>query len=508
MLLAADIDGTRNPAPYLVCREILNCASRPAESIEFEGTPRRVWGNLMTSPSVAASPPELKEPHSQSTLDDPILPVLLRFAVPNLLQIVVQSAVAVVEVFFVSRLGTDALAGISVVFPILTLLIGVTSVGLGGAVASAIARSLGAAQRSEAEALAIQAVVIAVAFGAISTAVLVGFGPHIYRALGAKDASLDAALTYSNLFFGGAMSVWLLGVLTAIVRGTGNMVTPARVALLRAIVAVPLSAVLIFGWGPIPGFGMAGAALGMLSYYMIGVVALIVHLQSRSSILHLSLACFELRWDLLNRLLRVGTLSSLQIIVANLILAAITTLVAYFGVEALAGYGLASRLELLIFPVLLAWGVGTTTMVGTCVGAGMLERARRITLVASGLGALIFETIGLVLAIFASRLMALFSDAPDVVLAGATYLQMTGPVFGFMGLLSILFAAYQGWGRMTAPFLTSLLRLAVAIVGGGMVVQSSSPELGTVFGVIASSTVLAGLALGLLFLLKPPKLPG
>jgi putative MATE family efflux protein len=460
----------------------------------------------MTNPLATASSTELKMPSPQRSLDGPIVPALLRFAAPNLILIVVQSAVAVVEVFFVSRLGTDSLAGISVVFPILTLLIAMTSVGVGGAVASAIARSLGAGRKPEAEALAVQAVIIAVVLGAISTAIIVGFGPGIYRSLGASGASLNAALTYSNLYFGGAISLWLLGVLTAIVRGTGNMTTPARVAVFRAVVAVPLSAVLIFGWGPIHGYGMAGAATAMLLYNTIGVVALIVHLQSRRSVLHLTLAGLELRRDLLERILKVGAVSSLQIVVANLILAAITALVAHFGVETLAGYGLASRLELLIFPVLLAWGVGTTTMVGTSVGAGMFERARRITLIASGLGALIFETIGLILAIFASGLIGLFSHAPNVVLAGATYLQITGPVFGFMGLLSVLFSAYQGWGRMTAPFLTSLLRLGIAIVGGWMVVHSSSALLGTLFGVIAGSTVVAGLALGLLFLLKPPNL--
>jgi putative MATE family efflux protein len=458
----------------------------------------------MANSSITASSSELKKPGAQRSLDDPIVPALLRFAVPNLVLIVVQSAVAVIEVFFISRLGTDAVAGISVIFPILTLLIAITSVGVGGAVASAIARSLGAGRKSEAEALAIQAVIVAVALGAISTAIMVVFGRSIYRSLGAGGASLSAALAYSNVFFGGAVSMWLLGVLTAIVRGTGNMTTPARIALLRAAAEVPLSAVLIFGWGPIPGFGMSGAAIAMLSYYTIGVVALFVHLQSRRSILHLKLAGFQLHRNLLERLLKVGAVSSLQIVVANLILAAVTTLVAHFGVEALAGYGLASRLELLIFPVLLAWGVGTTTMVGTSVGAGMFERARRVTLIASGLGALIFETIGLILAIVGSRLIGLFSHDPNVVHAGATYLQVTGPVFGFKGLLSVLFAAYQGWGRMTAPFLTSLLRLAVAILGGTMVVHSVTPQLATMFGAIASSTVLAGLALGLLFLFRPP----
>jgi putative MATE family efflux protein len=461
-------------------------------------------GNVMATPSAAASSTELRKPSAQTSPDDPIVPALLRFALPNLVQIVVQSAVAVVEVFFVSRLGTDAVAGISVVFPILTLLIAITTVGVGGAVASAIARSLGAGRKSEAEALAIQAVILAVALGAVSTTIMLLFGRSIYRWLGADGAAIGAALAYSNVFFAGTVNMWLLGVFTAIIRGTGNMTTPARVALLRAATEVPLSAVLIFGWGPIPRFGMTGAAIAMLCYYAVGVVALFAHLQSRRSILHLTLTGFKLRRDLLERLLRVGALSSLQIVVANLILAGITTLVAHFGVEALAGYGLASRLELLIFPVLLAWGVGTTTMVGTSVGAGMLERARRITLIASGLGALIFETIGLILAVVASGLIGLFSHDPNVVHAGATYLEVTGPVYGFMGLVSVLFAAYQGWGRMTAPFLTSLLRLAVAILGGVMVVHSSTPQLGTMFGVIAGSTVVAGLALGLLFLFRPP----
>jgi putative MATE family efflux protein len=460
--------------------------------------------NLLVSTPLARS----KNSSAQRSLEDPIVSTLFRFAAPNLIQIVVQSAVALVEVFFVSRLGTSALAGISVVFPIMTLLVGITSVGMAGAVASAIARALGAGQKSEAEALAMHAVLIAVVLGAISAAILLGFGTGLYRLLGASGASLGAALAYSNMFFGGAISLWLLGVLTAIVRGTGNMATPARIALLRAAVAVPLLAALIFGWGPIPGFGIAGAAIAMLSYYTIGVVALVVYLRSRSSILHLKFAGFELRRDLLARILKVGAVSSLQIVVANLILAAITALVAHFGVEALAGYGLASRLELLIFPVLLAWGVGTTTMVGTCVGAGLLERARRITLIASGLGALIFETIGLVLAIFSTGTIGLFTDAPNVALPGATYLQVTGPVYGFVGLSSVLFSAYQGWARMTAPFLTSLLRLGLAVSGGAIAVHGSNPQLETIYGAVAGSAVVAGLALGLLFLVKPPIVAG
>jgi len=460
---------------------------------------------LMANAPVTISPGETKRPPAQSSLDGPLVSTLLRFAAPNLIQILVQSAVAIVEIFLVGRLGTDAVAGISVVFPIVTLLIGITIVALGGAVASAIARSLGAGDKSEAEALALHAIIIAIVFGAISAAIFWTFDVVLYSALGVTGASLGQAIIYSNIFFGGSVSVWLLAVLTAIVRGTGDMVTAARIAIVRATIGIPLAAALIFGWGPIPALGIAGSAIAMLCYYSIGVVALVVHLQSRRSILHISLANVTLRWSLFERILKVGAISSLQIGVANLALVAVTGIVARFGTEALAGYGLASRIELLIFPVLLAFGVGTTTMVGTCVGAGLQERARKVALVATGIGAIAFEAIGLIVALFASGLIGLFSKAPNVVLAGANYLHTVGPVYGFMGLSAILFAAYQGWGRMTAPFLTSLLRLGVAILGGLVVVHSSKPQLGTMFVVIAGSTVLPALALGLFFLLRPPQ---
>jgi MATE family, multidrug efflux pump len=124
--------------------------------------------------------------------------VLLSFAAPSLLQILVQSAIAVIEILFLSRLGTDTLAGISAVFPVTTLLIAITTLGMGGAVASAIARALGGGNREEAEALAMHAIMLAVIFGVLTAVILIGLGPQIYAALGARDEALDKALAYST----------------------------------------------------------------------------------------------------------------------------------------------------------------------------------------------------------------------------------------------------------------------------------------------------------------------
>ncbi|NOJ43777.1 hypothetical protein [Bradyrhizobium australiense] len=113
--------------------------------------------------------------------------------------------------------------------------------------------------------------------------------------MGTRGDSLNQAHPYSNIIFGGSISLWLLGGITAIVRGTGDMKTPARIAIFRAGAALPLFGILIFGWGPVPGFGIAGAAAAMLIYYTLGVVGLFVHLQSIKSPIHLTCSAFRSR---------------------------------------------------------------------------------------------------------------------------------------------------------------------------------------------------------------------
>lgn len=236
----------------------------------------------MTNSTIAAPTPRSGSQNAnvQRSLQGSIPLVLLSFATPSLVQILVQSAIAVVEIFLLSRLGTEVLAGISAVFPIVTLFVAITTVGMGGAISSAVARSLGAGNVSEAQALAAHAILLSLIFGAISAAALIFFGPEIYGLLGARGNSLNQALSYSNIVFGGSICLWLLGGLTAIVRGTGDMKTPARIAIFRAAAALPLFGMLIFGWGPVAGFGIAGAATAMLIYYTMGVIGLVVHLQS------------------------------------------------------------------------------------------------------------------------------------------------------------------------------------------------------------------------------------
>ena len=281
------------------------------------------------------------------------------------------------------------------------------------------------------------------------------------------------------------------------------MKTPARIAIFRAAAALPLFGMLIFGWGAVPGFGIAGAATAMLIYYTMGVIGLVVHLQSAKSPIHLAFSDFRPQWQLFSRILKVALLSSLQILVSNVALIAITAYVAHFGIEALAGYGLAARVELLISSLVLALGVGTTTMVGTCVGAGLEARARRVTLVSCLLAAAIFAAIGLGVALSGRSIAGLFTHVEGVVFAASGYFHATGMVYGFMAAFVILFSAYQGWGRATAPLLVSLLRVAIVLAGGWMLLRQA-PQLDWLYYLVAGSTVIGALTLGMVFAIRPP----
>ena len=195
--------------------------------------------------------------------------------------------------------------------------------------------------------------------------------------------------------------------------------------------------------------------------------------------------------------------SCLQILVTNASLPAITAFVARFGTAALAGYGLASRLELLVSSLVLAFGVGTTTMVGISVGAGLLPRARQVTLVSCVLAAAIFELLGIGVALSGGWISELFTTVQPVVFASKAYFQVIGLVHGFTAASVILFSACQGWGRAVTPLMVSLLRVAVVLAGGWMLLTAGL-ALEWFYALIAGTIALGALVLGSIFLICPP----
>lgn len=197
-------------------------------------------------------------PRTRMLLEAPIAPTLLRLAAPNVLVMLAQAGVGLIETYFVGKLGTDALAGMALVFPVVMLMQMTSAGAMGGGIASAIAALWARGGGTMPMRWCCMRWPLRRCSRPIFTVGIVGGGRWLYTRMGGIGGALDAALVYSNWVFAGAFLVWLFNTLSAVIRGTGNMAVPAYVTVLGAVVLVPLSPLFIFGWGPMPGLGIAG----------------------------------------------------------------------------------------------------------------------------------------------------------------------------------------------------------------------------------------------------------
>jgi len=413
-------------------------------------------------------------PRTRLLLEGPVARTLLRLAAPNVLVMVLQAAVSTLDAVFVGWLGSAALAGVSIVFPLVMLMQTMSAGGMGGGVASAVARALGAGRRADADALVIHAVVIALAMGGAFTLTLELAGPALYHAMGGTDEVLAAAVAYSRVLFGGAIAYWLFNILSSAIRGSGNMALPASVMVATGLLYLVLSPALILGWGPLPRLGIAGAATASVLSFALGSLVLLGFLCSGRSLVRPALRGQGLRRRLFWEILRVGAPGSLNTVLTNLTVVVLTALVGPFGATALAGYGLGARLEYLQIPIVFGLGSGLVTMVGTSIGAGDRARAVRVAWVGAAMAAGITGVIG-------------------ILAAGTRYLTIVGPFYGFFGAGLALYFASQGAGRLLWPLLAGFTRLVTAAVGGWLATRWLGGGLGGIFAAMAAALVVFGI---------------
>ena len=415
------------------------------------------------------APPALakSEATRAALLTGPVLPTLFRLALPTMTVLLAQTAVNVAEAYYVGLLGTDALAGAAMVFPIFMLMTMMSNGGIGSGVSSAVARAIGAQRKADADAIVFHGIVLAVIGGALFTLGTALLGPALYRALGGQAGSLDAALTYSNALFAGAIPVWIVNLQAAALRGSGNVRVPAIVTLVGAIVMIPLSPLLIFGLGPIPGLGIGGAGLAFGLYYCGAMLVLLHYMAAGRTSLHLRLA--PLQGRLFTDILKVGLPTAVNAVLVNLTVILVTSVVGRFGTSELAAYGIASRLDYIMIPILFGLCTATLTMVGVNVGANQGGRARTIGWVSALTGAAFVGTIGCIVAAYPPLWLNLFSHEPDVLREGAIYLRIVAPAYTALGFGFVLAFAAQGAGHVLWPFVGSVARILIA-AGGGLVV--------------------------------------
>ena len=418
---------------------------------------------------------------TQALLTAPIVPTLLRLSAPGVLLVLFQSMVSVGDTYFVGRLGTEPLAALALVFPLIMLLQMTSAGAMGGGVSSAIARALGSGNTAAARQLVVHALVIAAAMGLGFTVLVLLFGPWLYQALGGRGDTLGHALRYSDIVFGGAITVWIANTLSSVLRGTGNMHTPAFALIGAALVHLPLSATLV------ARIGIAGAGIAYVTTFGIAALVMAAIVFRRTSALRPRREDWTLEWRRFREILRVGAISSVNALQTVVTAVIITGFVGRYGAAALAGYGVGLRLELLQIPLVFAVGQALVVLVGTHVGAARPERAKEIAWVGAALAASISLAIGITVSIFPRAWVGLFSADAAVLESGSQYLRTVAPFYPFLAAGIALYFASQGAGRVLRPVLAGTVRLILVIAGGLMAVSLQG-----VFIVIAAAMIAFG----------------
>jgi len=431
-------------------------------------------------------------PRTRAMIESSVLATLLRLAAPNLLFVVSQAVVSIGETYFVGWLGVDALAAVSLVFPVLMVMQTMSAGGIGSGIASAISRALGGGRRDDANALVLVSLVIAACFGAAFTAAVLLGGRTLFAAMGGTGVALELADTYALILFSGALLFWIFNSFGSILRGAGIMSLPAIVSVIGAMMTLTVSPTLIMGLGPVPRLGIAGAAFAILAYYSVGAIILGSFLLSGRAPVRLVLAV-PAQWRLYRDVLRVGLPGALSSIVSNSAILVFTGLVGPFGTKAIAGYGVGARLEYLQIPIVFGLGMALVTMVGTNVGAGLDARAKQAAWTGAAIAGCISGAIGLLLAAAPHLWIDIFSQDADVYAAGSRYFRIVGPTYSLYGVGLALFFAAQGAGRPMWPLVFGVGRLVLTGVGGVLAVSWFGGSLDSIYALMAAGLLLLGI---------------
>jgi Na+-driven multidrug efflux pump len=432
-------------------------------------------------------PPKAKN----ALVDGPILRTLLSLAWPNVIALSAGTCVVIAETSYIGRLGVESLAAMALVFPCVILTMTMSGGAMGGGVASAIARALGAGDTDRASALASHALLIAIGFGLTFMLGMLLFGRHLLELLGGRGNVLAQAIAYSQIFFGGAVVPWLMNSMAGVLRGTGNMKLPSAMILNSAVCQIILGGTLGLGLGPIPQFGMRGVAAGSLTAYLISISVMGWYLFSGRARVIPKIRGLRVQAPMFFDILKVGAVACFSPLQAVLAISIFTHMLAGFGTAVLAGYGIGARLEFMLTSIAFAVGIGSVPMIGMAIGAERVARARRVAWTAGLVSFLSVGAMATIVAIVPDIWVNIFTGDASVRAASQQYLSTAAPCYAFIGLATAMYFSSQGAAKVLGPVLAQSVRLAFIALGGWYLMTHDATA-ANFFALAASSMVLLG----------------
>lgn len=380
----------------------------------------------------------------------PLGRAILLLAVPMVLEMSMESVFAIADIFWVSKLGADAVATVGLTESLLTVLYAV-SMGLAMGAGAVVARRIGGKDPEGAGRATVQAIAIALGFSAVVATTGALLAPRLLTLVGASPTVLRTGAGFARVMLGGSASIVLLFIVNACFRGAGDAAITLRTLWLANGINILLGPVLVFGLGPAPRLGVMGAAVATTTGRGIGVVYQAVMLRRAKGRLRVRLRHLRIDMDSLRAILRIARSGMVQTLIGMTSWIGLVRILAHFGSTALAGYTIAFRV--VMFALLPSWGLGSAaaTLVGQNLGAGAPERAEQAVWRAARYNLMFLGAVGAALAVAAPAVIRLFSQDAAVIAQGAPCLRIVACGFAFYAYGMVVLQAFNGAGDTRTP---------------------------------------------------------
>ena len=427
------------------------------------------------------------------------LRAIVQLALPTTAMMVVAVTANVAYTYFVSRLGDDAIAAISLVFPISLVAITLMGTGIGAGAASAIARALGARQPRAAQAVAEHGLALGLGLGALFGVAILGGARILFSAMGATGAVLASATTYARVLFGGALVTFSAAMLDNILRGEGNVRVPAFLSSASLLLQIVLTPLFMF----VAGWGLVGAAIATLTSQLLATIPRARYVFGGRGAVHPSWRLWRpsggfARTPLVD-ILRVGIPASLSGLVNYLGIIVLTAILARFGEAHLAAYGLGTRFNFLLLSLPFGFATAVLTLVGMAAGA---RQAERVTAYVIRAGAIVVGIMTVAAALLWWRpelWFGVFTRDAGILTVGRHYFRIIGLSFPFVGVSMVLASAFQGLGRATIPMTLAVVRVIAVLIVAVICTRWLGMADRAVFATVAAGNVMSATVLLVLF---------
>jgi putative MATE family efflux protein len=419
---------------------------------------------------------------------------ILRLAVPTVVALLLHSALLAEEAALIGKISATKLAGCALVFPWLTLLGMMAAGGLGGGVASAISRALGAGRRTDVIELIVHAVLLGGVVGVLMSGGLAIWNHEIFAWQGGTGEVGATASAYGVITLAAGTFMWTCNILASVFRGLGNTLIPSKWNAIVSLVIACLIPPAVFGWGPLPAGGVVGAAVVMAIYYfsltLVFIWQLLKHEVGRAG----RARPVRFSWRHVGEILHVGGPSAFNTLLSVGTQLVATAVAAKISESALAAYGAITRIEGLLMPFVFGIGSALVPLVGMNVGAGEWGQVRRLAWTGAGLGFAVAGIVGLLMWIFPEATMRLFTNDAAAISAGVHYLHWSAWAYGFWGLGVGMTFSCQGARRPITSLVASTARCVYVGVGGWWLMRPPGHGTGALGLVMGSSAIVFGLS--------------